>query len=336
VSGRPLDPKRDFGEHNVDGAEVRCYLADATVLTKPAEAEVAFKAAIAGEGPAVALGYEGLADLARNKNQEADRFLQDAMRAGSTSAPVYLAAAQARQGEGVLPLLKRAQQLNERWAEPVFQEGEQTEELKAREELYRKATVLDPRGTEYWLALAQLQVKDGHALQAQGTWIRAEDSALTPEEKDRIHQLRMAGEEERLDAADAERRREREAVHIADQRAQSAEEQRIRAAEEKANREVEAAGGGVTPQSAVPWDETLQRKQAKGVLTNIECGRKPARAFVKDQSGHVLQLTLDQIESAGLSCGTQQPAPNVSLSYAIDSDRPAGVAGRVLNLQILR
>ncbi len=96
VSGRPLDPKRDFGEHQVDGAYVGAYIADATIAFDPKAAEAAFKEAVETGGAAMALGYEGLATLAKRDSRDPQRYLEDAMRAGSTSAPVYVDAAEGR------------------------------------------------------------------------------------------------------------------------------------------------------------------------------------------------------------------------------------------------
>ncbi len=57
VSGRPLDPKRDFGEHALEGVVANMYLADAELATDTKAAEAAYKSGIeAGDG-AAALGY---------------------------------------------------------------------------------------------------------------------------------------------------------------------------------------------------------------------------------------------------------------------------------------
>ena len=53
-------------------------------------------------------------------------------------------------------------------------------------------------------------------------------SAPTDAERDRVHQLRLDSEQERLDAAENARRRERDAAHLDDQRAQQREADRIR------------------------------------------------------------------------------------------------------------
>jgi hypothetical protein len=180
-----------------------------------------------------------------------------------------------------------------------------------------------------------LQTADGHPIEAQGSWLRAEDSAPTPGERDRIRQLRLDSEQKRLDAADAERARERDAVHLDDQRAQDNEAAAIRAAEEKANRSVDQATGGEKPQDVVPWESTLPHRKLTGLLTLVEClhgGR--TRLTVKDRSGKSTVLLGDKSSSSSLSCGAQQPPKRVSLSYAAQQDDHFGTAGIVLSIQL--
>ncbi|MDQ2949472.1 MAG: hypothetical protein M3Y27_26635, partial [Acidobacteriota bacterium] len=289
-------------------------------------------------GQSMARGYEGLAELARRDKEDPDRYLQDAIRAGSNSAPVYLAAAKGKPLADALPLLKRAAELNPLWGEPVFQQAQLAADPLGKETLLKKAAQLEPRQTKYWIELAQLQTNDGHALAAQGSWLRAEDSAPTEAERGQIHNLRVGSEQERLDAAEAERHREREAVHLEDQRAQDAETARIRAAEDKANRELDAAAGGGKPAEVVPWDATVPKKTATGRLTRVDCLKRIDRLWITDRAGHTLQLRLDNPESAGLTCGPQQPSPRVSITYTAESPGESGdrfqTAGRVVSMKL--
>ncbi len=143
VSGRPLDPKRDFGEHSLDAAVAAVYLADAQFSADPKAAEAAYKSAIEAGGIAAALGYEGLAQAAKLDKEDPAPFLQSAIKAGSRSAPVYVAAAEGLEADQALPLLKRAAQLNPLWAEPVFLQAQLTTDMAQREVLLNKAVQLD-------------------------------------------------------------------------------------------------------------------------------------------------------------------------------------------------
>ena len=226
-------------------------MADTQLSADPKAAE----AGIPGRGPrrrrTAALGYAGLAQVTKLNRQDATSFLESAARAGSRSAPVYVALAADADAAEAAPLLKKATQLNPLWAEPVFRQA-QFASGEDKGALLKRATQLDPRISEYWVELAQWQTLNGHAAAAPGSWLRAEDSARNEAERMRIHQLRMDSEEQRLDAADRDRRREREELHQADQRAQDAETQRIHAAEQKANQSVNASAGSIAPGESFP------------------------------------------------------------------------------------
>ncbi|MBV9082842.1 MAG: hypothetical protein JOZ62_09215 [Acidobacteriaceae bacterium] len=334
VSGRPLDPKRDFGEHSIDGVVAEVYLADARLSTDPKSAEAAYKAAIEAGGDAMPLGYEGLAEIAKRQNESPRRYVEDAMRAGSKSPLIYVMAAQDRPAGDALPLLKRAAQLNPLWAEPVLQQAQLATNPAEKEALVKKATQLAPRQTRYWIELAHIQTEQGQASAAQGSWLRAEDSAPTDAEREKIHNQRISTEQERLDAAEAERRRERDAAHADIQRAQDAETARVRAAEEKANRELDAQAGGSKPAAVVPWDATVPQKKVVGTLTQVDCLKGPARITVKLKTGNTIQLLIEKPSEAKLSCGPQQPAPRVSISYAAEPDERLHTEGRVSNMQV--
>jgi hypothetical protein len=284
VSGRPLDPKRDFGEHLVDISDID------TFLKKPADG-------------------------------------------GVRSAPEFVSKAKDLPPDQAIPLLKRAQQLNPLWAEPVFQQAELTSDSAEKQALLKKATQLDPRATSYWVELAQVQTAAGQATVAQGSWLRAEDSAAPGAERDRIHQLRLGSEDERLDAADAARRREREAVHQADQHAQISETDRIREAEAKANQALDADAGGTKPQNVVPWSATVPQRKIQGVLMRVDCLGSDDRLWVKDKTGNTVQLLLKNASEAGLTCGPQPPGRRVSLSYAAAPDDRFHTSGNVISLE---
>ncbi len=322
VSGRPLDPKRDFGEHSLDSTLAAVYLADGQLAQDRTAAEAAYKSAIAAGGTAAALGYEGL------------RRFQDAIRAGSRSAPVYAAAAEGLSPAQALPLLKKAAQLNPLWAEPVFRQAQLADTPAEKEGLLKKATQLDPRATHYWLDLARVETANGEATQAQGAWLRAEDSAPTPAERARIHQLRLDSEQERLNAADEARRREREAVHLADEHAQQSEADRIRAAETKANEALDAVAGGAKPENAIPWDQVVPQKKLDGTLVRVDCLDTHARLWVKDKRGNTLQLFLKDSSALRLTCGAQQPARRVSIAYAAQSDDRFHTSGNVVSIKV--
>jgi len=334
VSGRPLDPRRDFGEHNLDSVIAGVYLADSQLLNNRKTAEQAYQSAIETGGAAAALGFEGLAQLARLEGSDPDPHLDEARKFGSHNAPVYVASAEGLPPEQAIPLLKRAAQLNERWAEPLYLQAQVTENAAEKETLLKSAIERNRREPQYWITLARTQTADGHATAAQGSWLRAEEAAATDSERARIHQMRLDSEEERLNAADKAREQEREAVHIANRRAQQSQTARVRAAEQKANRQLDAQAGSSRPEEVVPWSDVVPRKRLDGVLTHVDCLGSDARLTLKSRDGASTPLLLKNSSEFNLACGDQHPAPRLSVSYAAQPDERFQTSGVVETLKI--
>jgi hypothetical protein len=334
VSGRPLDPKRDFGEHAIDSAIAGVYLADWHVSLDPKAAEQGYKAAVEAGESAAPLGYEGLATVAKLTGGDPKLYWEDAIRAGSNSARVYLEAANGLPATEALPLLKRAAQLNDRWAEPVYQQVQFAQSPVEKESLLKAALKLDPRNTGRWIELAQLQTTSGEASAAQGSWLRAEDSAPNLAEHDRVHALRVSSEQERLDAAEAARRRERDAANLADEQAQEAEADRIHAAERKANEALAAASGDEKAAAPVTWDSLVQEKKLTGMLLRVDCLKNGWRLLVKDTTGRQNQFFLSKETNAELTCGAQGRQLRISLAYRAMPDEDLHTAGEITHLEI--
>ena len=334
VSGRPLDPRRDFGEHSVDSAVIDVYLADAQVAADPQTAEKAYKAAIGTGNPAAAaLGYAGMAELAKREHQPYKPYLDDAMQVGSRSAPVYLQAADGLSGDQAFELLKKSASLNPRWAEPIYRQAQVASKPSDQEALLRQCTELDPRKTECWVTLAQLQSVDGHASAAQGSWLRAEQSAPPGPESARIHQLRLSSEEQRLNAAEAERRRQEEAAQEDDNSALRAEAARIHAAERRANRQTANESNTPAPAGPVPWNQ-LTAKKLIGSIIAVGCTEPSATLSIRDRQGQTTKVLLQDRSKLGLSCGVQRPPMPVSLTFSDHPDDQLGTVGEVVSLNL--
>ncbi len=333
VPGRPLDPKRDFGEHTLDATFAAVYLADADLDHDPKTAEAAYNAAVSENGTAAALGFEGLARVALLEKQNPKPALDSAIDRKTASASVYLEAAAGVPEAEAIPLLKKAAQLNPAWAAPLAEEAKLVSDAKEKTALLRKATQLDPRGTEFWVELAQVQGTAGEGTASQGSWLRAEDSTSTAAERNRVHQLRLDSEKARLDAAEAAERREREAPHLADERAERSEAARIRAAEKRANAALDSEAGGTKPESVVPWSEVVPQKKISGKLIKVDCLGSDARITVSDKPGSTIRLLLKNVSESGLSCSDPQRARRVSVTYSAQPDDRFGTAGSVTALE---
>lgn len=333
TSGRPLDPKRDLGEHALPDVEAGVYLANAQLSADPAGAQTAYRAAVDAGGPAAALGYEGLAALATFQGQSPKLLLEHAVRAGSKSAPVYVAVARGGQPSDELPLLKTAARLNPLWAEPVYLQAQLADDPAEKEALLKKATELDPRTTKYWIELAQFQTGRGESTAAQGSWLRAEDSAPDDTERDRIHKMAAESQAERLDAAEAAARHEREAAHLADEQAQESEEDRIRAAEQRANAAADAAAGDKQPSNVVSWGSLVPTKKMTGTLVRVDCLHSGQRLWIKDKAGSVTALLLRKNQSE-LACGSQRSPRSISVGYEAKADETLHTAGEITELTL--
>ncbi len=334
VSGRPLDPKRDLGQHEIDPAIARVYLADWSFRRDLKSAEAVYHSAVATGGAAAPLGYEGLAEVAKAKGQDTKEFLNEAIQVGSRSAPVYVAASEDLPEDEAVPLLKRAAQLNPRWAVPIYYQVEFARTPAEKESLLKSALKLDPRATNYWIELAKLQTSSGEATAAQGSWLRAEDSAPTDSEREHIHQLADASEQERLNAAEAARQRDRNAAHLADEQAQQAETDRIRATEQKANQAVDHAAGDAAPSAPVAWNSLQAEKHLAGSLTRVDCLKHGHRLWIKNRNGAVTELLLPETLQAPLSCGVQMHPLRISLQYRDAANPDLHIAGEITSLEL--
>ncbi len=334
VSGRPLDPKRDFGEHTLDPALAELYLADWGISSDLRRSDDAYHAAVAAGGSLAPLGYEGLAAVALASGDDPRPAWEAAIRAGSRSAPVYVSSADGLAGTEALPYLKKAARLNDRWGEPVLLQAQFASTPAEKEALLKAGLKLDPRATKYWIELAKVQTEAGEGTAAQGSWLRAENSAADDAERAKIHQAAQDSEQQRLNAAEAARRRERESVHLADEQAQQAESDRIRAAEEKANQALDNAAGGDAPSGVVDWNSLGGQKKLNGMLTRVDCLKHGWRLSVKDKTGHSTLLFLPQETAAQLTCGTQTRPRKVSLEYRAMLDDTMQTTGEVTLLQL--
>ncbi|MGH9611415.1 MAG: hypothetical protein ACRD34_17245, partial [Bryobacteraceae bacterium] len=285
VSGRPLNPKRDLGEQPLAPGLAAVYIADAELRNKPNSAEGAFKSVVNAGGTAAVLAYEGLAQVAKLEKRDPLPFLEKAIAAGSQSAAVYVAVAQTAPPARAFALLKKATQLNARWAKPLAVEAGLTADSHRREKLLKKAVQLDPRATGYWIELAKAETANGESTAAEGSWLRAEQSAPTPAKAAHIHEMQAASEQQRLNDEEAAARREQNAAIEAEEQAQGAQMARIQAAEKAANQAVTATAGDAPPEKAVPWNTAFPHKKLAGTLTAVDCLHTATRLSVKRRNG---------------------------------------------------
>ncbi len=334
ISGRPLDPKRDFGEHSLDAGIADVYLASAAISADPDKAQGLLKQLLNEGGQAQTLALESLGDVAVAKNEKANEYWEDAMRAGSKSAQVYFDAASDQPPDLALPLLKKAAQLNPSWADPVFAEAEATQDPKQREALLKHAIQLNSRSSDYWVKLAQAQMENGEALAAQSSWARAENAAPDDAHREAVEKLHADMESARLDQEEAGRKQERAAAILDDQRAQQAEQERIHAAELRADQaSAETNGGGSSSDvDVVDWNSLTKTQKTYGHVVTVDCRKNYVRVAVKDLRGKTRQLLFQDPQQKTFSCENKPEPRQVVITFRPHDDGVHGTDGDIVSV----
>jgi len=303
ISGRAFSLTRDFKPVQLGSEDARMALADLLLANgHAAEAGAAYSAL---HGPAAA---EGLALLALhdNKDDQARGALHDATESGSTSARAWLELGRL---ESDSMELKKASELNPRWAEPYFQLADldpaiDKEALEKRAVLLKKAVSLDPRNIDYWTALAKNDVAAKDFADAQKAWGGAEHAASSDEQRDRIHQLRLSLQEDRFDAEAAERKRLADERQADLQRVKSQSEAAIHAAEDAARKRLNP--DGVVPPKPETWyQEGAAGASVQGVFARLDCLGQQARLVIQMAEGKTVQLLVPDPSQINVSRGEQ-------------------------------
>ncbi|MGA2216417.1 MAG: hypothetical protein ABSH31_24310, partial [Bryobacteraceae bacterium] len=312
--------------------DARTALADLLLANgHTAEASAAYKDL---HGPEAS---EGLALVAIHdqKDDEARMALQDAIDSHSTSARAWF---ELGRMQSDADQLKKAGELNPRWAEPFFELADlnpaiDKENLEQRAALLKKAANLDPRNIAYWQALAKTYVAAKDFGEAQKAWAGAEHAAANDEEREGIRQVRLQVEEKHFDSDAAERKR------LADER--EADLERVKAQSDAAIHEAEnAARKRLNPNGAVPpkpetWYQDSQTgPSVQGVFARLDCMGNQARLVIQVGAGKTVQLLVpdpSRINTGGdeksLVCGPQKQPRQVLVHYTAKPDAKLHTAG---------
>jgi hypothetical protein len=331
LSGRALSPTRDFKAFPLGIDDVPTVQADLLLAEgRAAEAAAAYKKLPSPVGP------EGLAllDLDHDNDKQARVELQTAIDAGSASARAWLELGRLSSDDIDL---RKATELNPRWAEPYFQRADlddavDKEHLEKRASLLKKAADLEPRNVDYWTALARNDVAAKDFAAAQKAWGAAEHAARTDEEREKIHQLRASLQENRFDDEAAERKRlaDEKESDIARVKAQS--EAAIHASEDAARKKLNP--NGEAPPKADTWYQGASGPTVQGVFQRLDCLGKQARLVIQAADGSTVQFLIadpSQIDIGGaeraFTCGPQKPTRQVLVHYNAKPDAKLHTAG---------
>ena len=321
ISGKPVNPERDYRSYPGHPARAELLLAD---LLTGAEAQTAYRALLNSRPTAEAFEGAGMLAEAIAKESESARCW-------------YRYALEEKDLEKSRAALRKAMELNPRWAEPHARWASTETDAVRRAIVYKKAAELDPRATASWIALAEAQQDARDFTAANQSWRMAERSASDPDERGKIERRRLEYEQTRLDLEAAERRRKEEERRreLAELKAKALAD--IRAAEARAN-----AGTNVDPnQKVVEWWDGPAGVPATGKLERVDCLNGPARLVVRDGKGRLTHYKVSDptkvaITGAGqltLSCGPQQPPRAVRLQFEAKPDPKLGTLGNVLTIE---
>lgn len=337
VPGRALSPTRDIRPTPSDADAAKIAVADLLMASGSAQAQAAYTAL---HGAAAAEGL-GLVAMQAHKNSEAKALLASAIESGSESPRAWfeLGVLESDPEKARKDLLK-AGELNPRWGAPAFRLA-QLEDDPGRKAVYlKKAASLEPRNIDYWQALAKTQMAANNFPEAQKAWAGAERAAANPEERERIHQVRLQVEQERSDFEIAERKRLADERERDLQRVKAQSEAEVRAAEAAANKKLNP--DGAPPPKAVEWWTGAEgNTKVEGTLQRFDCLGKQARLVVTAADGkQVLLLVPDPsqivLEGGGektLGCGAQRPPRKVLVQYNARPDAKFRTAGDAVSIE---
>ncbi len=332
ISGRALSLTRDFKPVQLGSDDVRIALADLLLASgQTDQASAAYKEL---HGPEASEGL-ALVALGNQKDDEARMALQDAIDGHSTSARAWFESGRLQSDPDQL---KKASELNPRWAAPQFELADldpaiDKVHLEKRAVLLKKAVSLEPRNIDYWTALAKNDVAAKDFTDAQKAWGGAEHAASSDEQRERIHQLRLSLQEERFDA-EADERKRLAAEHEADlQRVKTQSEAAIHAAEDAARKRLNP-NGAVPPKPEVWYQPGETGPSVQGVFARLDCMGNQARLVIQVADGKTVQLLVadpSKINASGdekaLVCGPQKQPRQVVVHYTVKPDAKLNTAG---------
>ena len=337
LSGRPLNPARDFHVEQLDSETAKLAMADMLLADASRDAEAAYKA-LHGSGAVEGLG---LLALKAHDNDGALRLFLSAIESGNASARAYYeAGVLERDAVKARSLLQKAGESNPRWSEPAYQLAQRETDPDRRAVWLAKAAALEPRNVGYWQALAQTYTAAKRFNDAQKAWGGAENAGATAQEREHIRQIRLQVEGERADFEAAERKRIAEEQARDLERVKNASMAEIHAAEAAANKKLNPEGAA-PPKPELWWNEPEAAAKVNGALQRFDCIGKQAKLVLQSEDGKTVQLLVPDpaqilLVSGGekaLACGPQRPPRNVTVGYTPKLDKRFGTTGEVVNIE---
>lgn len=334
LSSRPMT-EADFPEKPISEADVRLARAD---LLAGSQSATDYESLLR-DHVKVAEAEEGLGLLAlrEHRNDEARRHFAAATEAGTTSARCFIEYAKLEpDNDKATQALLRAAGINPKLEEPFVLMAQRDTDPRKRLAHWKAATERNPRNPSYWQALADCYLADHNYGEAAKAWRGGEQAAIDPAERQRMHQSRMAIEQQRLDYEESEKKRqaEEDARELEKLKAQARAE--VHALEVKAN-----AGGAKSDPKAIPWwDGPAPAGKLQGNLKQVDCLGKQARLLIEGADRKIVKLLVTdpgQIAITGggeqsLGCGVQK-ARRVIIEYFPKPNAKLATVGEVATIE---
>jgi hypothetical protein len=305
---RPLNPDRDFNTTFLTSDEGELMRAD--LLTSRSAATYQ---ALLQSGKHVAEDNEGLALLAMRDHDtaKARTYMEGARKAGTKNfvALTQYAALEPDASKAEV-ILKEALSLDAKYAPAHWALGQKLQDPARRLAEWKQAVNLAPRNYEWWAQYAQLCVAQKQYAEAGRAWVAAAQAAPDVQHREEYLSARGQIETQRLDAEDAERRRDAAARAAEIDRLKAEARQEIAAMEARVNtRPLTAADAAKT----VEWFDDSGAEKMSGTLTRVDCSGKQVRLTLKNDDGKSATFLVPDTQQFeikngdSLTCGAQKP-----------------------------
>lgn len=332
---RPINPDRDLNTTFLTSDEGDLARAD---LLAPASA--AIYQSLLQSGKHVAEANEGLAILAMRANDagKARTYMEAARKAGTRNFVALTTYANLESDPAkAIEILREALTIDPKYAEAHWAFGEKLADPARRLAEWKQAVNLAPRNHEWWAKYAQLCVEQKQYAEAGRAWVAAAQAAPSVQLREQYLTARGQIEQQRLDAEDAERRRDAAAKAAEINRLKNEARQELAQLEARANtRPLSAEEKAKT----VEWFDDSNAPKVSGNLMRVDCAGKQLRLGLRSDDGKMLTLLVpdtQQFEIKGgdtLSCGVQK-ARHVIVAYkaASKGDAAKGIAGEAISME---
>jgi tetratricopeptide (TPR) repeat protein len=302
-------------------------------------------------GKQTAEANEGLGVLAMRADpvmrgralEKAQPYMEAARKAGTHNFVALTEYASLQDDpDRAIEILKEALGVDPKYAQAHWVFGEKLSDPARRMAEWKQAVNLAPRNYDWWDRYARLCLDRKQYAEAGRAWMSAAQAAPDAQLREQYLTARGQIEQQRLDAEDAERRKDAEAKAREIDRLKNEARKELAALEARVNTRPLSAQDAA---NTVDYDDAFASANLTGSLVRVECTGKQLRLSVKNDEGRTLFLFVpntQQFEIKGaesLTCGVQKPR-RVTVSYKPASKTqkqdPKAPAGEATGMEFQR